>query len=68
MASDKKVLPSEVHVGSRCEYWEIKAVKLLSLVFFKSKSSDYSKNKVIGLTDPVHLEGSGYTTFCLYIG
>ncbi len=61
----QKVLSFKLLIRSRYEYLEIKAEMLISCLIFiflcqTQMFSVYSKNKGIGLTVPILLEGSVY--------
>ncbi len=68
----QKVLSSKLFIRSRYEYLEIKAEMLISHLIFifwcqTQMFSVYSKNKGIGLTVPILLEGSVYIYIYIYI-
>ncbi len=68
----QKVLSSKLFIRSRYEYLEIKAEMLISHLIFifwcqTQMFSVYSKNKGIGLTVPILLEGSVYVYVYVYV-
>ncbi len=69
----QKVLSSKLFIRSRYEYLEIKAEMLISHLIFifwcqTQIFSVYSKNKGIGLTVPILLEGSVNTVVNIWSG
>ncbi len=68
----QKVPSSKLFIRSRYEYLEIKAEMLISHLIFifwcqTQMFSVYSKNKGIGLTVPILLEGTVYIYIYIYI-
>ena len=65
------MLSSKLFIGSRCKYLEIKAEMCISWLIFifwcqTQMFPVYSKNKGIGLTVPILMEGTVYNPFHLF--